>query len=74
MDACHRLDPLCDLDGDGIANGEDNCLEIENEVQQDSNSDGVGDACDPCDSSECHGEVCDRCHGETVYCDVDKGR
>ncbi|WP_438017612.1 lamin tail domain-containing protein [Sorangium sp. So ce315] len=44
-----------DLDGDGIANGEDNCPSVFNPIrpldggaQADFDDDGVGDACDAC--------------------------
>ncbi len=35
-----------DSDGDGIADGEDNCLGVSNLDQRDSNGDGFGNACD----------------------------
>jgi len=35
-----------DSDGDGVSNITDNCPEISNEDQLDSNNDGVGDACE----------------------------
>ena len=35
-----------DNDGDGVPNSEDNCLDIANANQQDSDGDGYGDACD----------------------------
>jgi cytosine/adenosine deaminase-related metal-dependent hydrolase len=45
--ACSR--PLAgDLDGDGFANGLDNCPEVENPDQSDTDSDARGDACDTC--------------------------
>lgn len=36
-----------DTDGDGIPNIVDNCPSVSNANQQDSDGDGVGDACDP---------------------------
>ncbi len=40
-----------DLDGDGICNGDDNCLKTRNPDQFDSDGDGYGDACD-CDYNQ----------------------
>jgi len=36
-----------DTDGDGVGDNADNCVNIVNPSQIDSNSDGIGDVCDP---------------------------
>lgn len=35
-----------DDDGDGVMNGDDNCVDVANEDQADADGDGIGDACD----------------------------
>ena len=42
------MDP--DIDDDGIMNGEDNCIDIWNPLQEDGDGDSIGDYCDPCDN------------------------
>ena len=41
------MTPVSDSDADGVQDGEDNCLEIANAGQTDSDADGFGNACDP---------------------------
>ena len=50
---CESFDPN-DLDRDGIADDEDNCLGLSNPDQADADGDGFGDACDdfPNDNTE----------------------
>lgn len=38
-----------DRDEDGIVNLEDNCPDIQNAGQEDTDEDSIGDVCDPCD-------------------------
>ena len=39
-----------DQDGDGVMDSTDNCIAIFNNHQDDYDSDGSGDACDPCNN------------------------
>jgi hypothetical protein len=41
-----------DTDEDGVADGEDNCPEVANPEQEDSEFNGVGDACEPQSDSD----------------------
>ena len=41
-----------DDDGDGVADGEDNCPTDSNPEQEDGDGDGVGDACDNCPEAD----------------------
>ncbi len=44
-----------DSDGDGIANAVDNCPELSNPLQEDHDTDGLGDVCDACTDSDTDG-------------------
>ena len=66
---CDDCDPcdiavLNDADGDGLSYGSDNCPLVFNPSQKDTDSDGVGDACD-CVGQECgpdgYGGTCGEC-------------
>ena len=60
-----------DIDGDGIPNVIDNCVDIKNQNQEDTDADTIGDLCDNCEDlsntdqndqdSDGAGDVCDNC-------------
>jgi hypothetical protein len=60
-----------DIDGDGVCDEDDNCVDSYNDTQDDTDGDGVGDWCDSCpytaspDQSDMDGDgfgdVCDNC-------------
>jgi hypothetical protein len=68
--ACVSIDAE-DIDGDGIPNLIDNCVDIKNQDQEDIDADGVGDLCDNCantsnadqtdQDSDGDGDLCDNC-------------
>lgn len=62
-------DPSGDSDGDGVANGSDNCPTASNADQMDSDGDGLGNACDEsmCPEYSIVDEGCGGCI-EGFYC------
>jgi len=60
---------VIDEDNDGIADSQDNCLELPNPNQTDNDNDGAGAACDCDDTSETGAACTDGC--KTFFVDAD---
>ena len=55
------LFPPLDADGDGVEDATDNCVNVANADQTDTDSDGVGDACDDDDDGDGVADSSDNC-------------
>jgi hypothetical protein len=64
-------DPVCDTDGDGVPDFEDNCPDDPNPGQEDGDLDGVGDVCDNCPDDANPGQEDDNADGVGDACDQD---
>jgi hypothetical protein len=56
-----RFRPVADADGDGVEDGQDNCPNIQNMDQQNTDGDQEGDACDPDDDNDGIDDALDLC-------------
>ena len=60
----HKQDHLekhCDRDGDGVTDSHDNCVDVANADQLDTDHDGMGDACDTDDDNDGVADTADNC-------------
>ena len=63
---CECVSCICrDNDGDGINNCDDNCIDVWNPSQTDSNNNGIGDPCDEC-SMDDDGDGVNNCDDNCV--------
>jgi Tol biopolymer transport system component len=60
-DGGHDWAPGQDADGDGLIDGQDNCVSVTNPGQEDLDNDGQGDACDADDDDDGVADAPDNC-------------
>lgn len=63
------LPPCSDDDDDGLCNDEDNCLDVTNADQLNSDWDSMGDVCDPCPFDAMNDEDADGVCGDVDNCE-----
>jgi hypothetical protein len=73
VQAVFLLDDVQDDDGDGVANGDDNCPTASNPDQADTDGDGVGNVCDPTPSTPTSKDQC-RSGGWAVFAFQNQGQ
>jgi len=59
--------PGTDRDGDGVSDGNDNCLKQPNPDQADLDNDGLGNACDSDIDGDGHSNSKEKAHGTNPY-------
>jgi len=69
-DSC-PVDPLNDIDADGLCDSDDNCPNVSNTDQLDQDGDGIGDLCDNCPSVSNQGQEDNEGDGFGDVCDDD---
>jgi len=71
LSACGDDTANKDDDGDGINNGDDNCVDVPNPDQENADSDDFGDACDNCPNADNQDQADLDSDGEGDACDPD---
>jgi len=66
LEVCNEQGCVTDADGDGVADGADNCPNDANAGQLDTDGDGQGDVCDPCPNDSAND-----IDGDGICADVD---
>jgi len=67
-------EPIADADSDGVADEDDNCVDVANADQANADGDSLGDACDNCPSDDNEDQVDEDGDGAGDVCDVCLGR
>lgn len=68
VDLGFRVAYVADADGDEVLNWQDNCPAVHNPDQADTDSDGLGDTCDPCPTDPSNDQDSDGICGHVDNC------